>query len=195
MLSRARSRVRQPQQVLPPVTVCREENLFDCDLFLFTASRGVPAVGAAVADVRMAQYESEDRNPKADLTAQMAHIFGISPHAISVPDIDSYVGLMHTLFTLEDRYGLYVEESEGDVCLRVNLRDSQQAAELHRMLYEWQAAANALRKGEITQEAYDQWRYNFPDGDTTRRWVKVPSQRLMDDLVAGLQEHADDDHE
>ena len=77
------------------------------------------------ADVRMAQYESEDRNPKADLTAQMAQIFGVSPHAISVPDIDSYVGLMHTLFTLEDRYGLYVEESEGDVCLRVNLRASR----------------------------------------------------------------------
>ena len=147
------------------------------------------------ADVRMAQYESEDRNPKADLTAQMAQIFGVSPHAISVPDIDSYVGLMHTLFTLEDRYGLYVEESEGDVCLRVNLRDSQQAAELHRMLYEWQAAANALRKGEITQEAYDQWRYNFPDGDTTRRWVKVPSQGLMDDLVAGLQEKPDSHHD
>ena len=84
----------------------------------------------------MEAYESEDRNPKADLTAQMAQIFGVSPHAISVPDIDSYVGLMHTLFTLEDRYGLYVEESEGDVCLWVNLRDSQQAAELHRMLSE-----------------------------------------------------------
>ena len=149
---------------------------------------------ASSADVRMAQYESEDRNPKADLTAQLAQIFGVSPHAISVPDIDSYVGLMHTLFTLEDRYGLRVDESDGDVCLRVNLRESPEAAELHRMLYEWQAAANALKKGEITREAYDQWRYNFPEGDTTRRWVKVPSQRLMDDLVAGLQEHADDDH-
>ena len=88
-----------------------------------------------------------------------------------------------------------VEESNDNVCLRVNLRENLQAAEIHRMLYEWQAAANALRKGEITQEAYDQWRYNFPDGDTTRWWVKVPSQGLMNDLVAGLQEHADDDHE
>ena len=43
---------------LPKVTVCREEDLFDCDLFLFTASRGVPAVGAQVSDVRMAQYEA-----------------------------------------------------------------------------------------------------------------------------------------
>lgn len=42
---------------LPRVTICPQEALFDCDLFLFTASRGVPAVGAAVKDVRMAQFE------------------------------------------------------------------------------------------------------------------------------------------
>ena len=112
-----------------------------------------------------------------------------------MPDIDSYVGLMHALFTLEDRYGFRVEEADGDVCLQVNFRENPQAAEIHRMLYEWQAVANTLRKGEITREAYDQWRYHFPDGDTTRRWVKVPSQGLMDDLAAGLQEHADADHE
>lgn len=42
---------------LPRVTVCEKERLFDCDLFLFTASRGVPAVGSNVSDVRMAQFE------------------------------------------------------------------------------------------------------------------------------------------
>ena len=39
---------------LPPVTVCTEDTLFDCDLLLFTASRGVPPVGSGVADVRLA---------------------------------------------------------------------------------------------------------------------------------------------
>ncbi len=146
---------------------------------------------ASSADVRMAQYESEDRNPKAGLTAH----FGVSPHAVAVPDIDSHVGLMHTLFTPEDRYGFHVEEADGDVCLRVNLRENPQAAETHRMLVGWQAAANALPKGEITREAYDRWRCNFAEGDTARRWVKVPSRRLMDGLAAGLREHADDDHE
>ncbi len=88
-----------------------------------------------------------------------------------------------------------VEGSDGDVCLRVNFRENPQAAEIHRMLYEWQAVANALQKGEITREAYDQWRYNFPEGDTSRRWVKVPSHALMDDPAAGLQSHPDTDHE
>ena len=42
----------------PVITVCREDQLFDCDLFLFTASRGVPPVGQEQVDVRMAQYEA-----------------------------------------------------------------------------------------------------------------------------------------
>lgn len=42
---------------LPRVTICEKDRLFDCDLFLFTASRGVPAVGSNVSDVRMAQFE------------------------------------------------------------------------------------------------------------------------------------------
>ena len=54
------------------------------------------------ADVRLAQYETGSRTPKADLTAALAEVLDVSPHALSVPDIDSYVGLMHTLFTLED---------------------------------------------------------------------------------------------
>lgn len=45
-------------RTLPQVTICPEARLFDCDLFLFTASRGVPPVGSAVQDVRMAQFRS-----------------------------------------------------------------------------------------------------------------------------------------
>lgn len=40
----------------PRVTILPRERLFDCDALLFTASRGVPAVGAEASDVRMAQY-------------------------------------------------------------------------------------------------------------------------------------------
>ena len=50
----------------------------------------------------------------------MADIFEVSPHALAVPDIDSYVGLMHTLFTLEDLYGLHIDEIDGELCLRLD---------------------------------------------------------------------------
>lgn len=42
---------------MPRVRVCQESQLFDCDLFLFTASRGVPPLGSG-GDVRMAQFRA-----------------------------------------------------------------------------------------------------------------------------------------
>ena len=138
------------------------------------------------ADIRMAQYESGSRTPKAELTANLAAALGVSPLALSVPDIDSYLGLMHTLFTMEDRYGLEVCESDGEVHLRVNVRKNKDAAQLHEMLCAWRQAAAMLKAGEITLEEYDRWRYRYPEFDTTQRWAKVPSQGLSDMLVDAL---------
>ena len=135
------------------------------------------------ADIRMAQYESGSRSPKAELTKNLAGALGVSPLALSVPDIDSYLGLMHTLFTLEDRYGLTVETGENGVSLRVDPRKGRDAAELSEMLSAWVQQADKLRNGEISREDYDKWRYNYPKYDETSGYVKVPSQQLSDALV------------
>ena len=45
------------------------------------------------ADVRLAQYETGTRKPKADLTNALAQVLDVSPQALDVPDIDSYIGL------------------------------------------------------------------------------------------------------
>lgn len=42
---------------MPPVHIVEQENLFDCDVFVFAASAGVPPVGEQVGDVRMVQLE------------------------------------------------------------------------------------------------------------------------------------------
>lgn len=41
---------------LPPVEPVAPENLFACDVFIFAATKAIPPVGSAVADVRMAQF-------------------------------------------------------------------------------------------------------------------------------------------
>ncbi len=135
------------------------------------------------ADVRLAQYENGSRTPKADVTAALAQVLDISPKALDVPDIDSYTGLMHTLFTLEDRYGLHIDEADGEVCLKVDVRKNKDAAQLHEMLCAWRQAAALLKAGEITKEDYDRWRYRYPEFDTTQRWAKAPSQALSDMLM------------
>ena len=42
----------------PEVTVVKPEELFDCDMFVFVASKGIPPVGSQVKDVRMYQFEN-----------------------------------------------------------------------------------------------------------------------------------------
>ena len=135
------------------------------------------------ADIRMAQYESGSRSPKAELTENLAGVLGVSPLALSVPDIDSYLGLMHTLFTLEDRYGLKINEMDGEVCLKVDVRKNKDAARLHEMLCSWQQAAAMLEAGEISKEDYDKWRYYSPEFDATQKQAKIMSQGLSDLLI------------
>lgn len=140
------------------------------------------------ADVRMAQYESGTRTPKADLTASLAQALDVSPKALDVPDIDSYVGLMHTLFTLEDLYGLKIGSIDGELCLRLDKFKGKTYDEMSQMLGAWQEQAAKLDAGEITKEEYGQWRYRYPEFDTTRRWAKIPSQELSDFLVDAFKD-------
>jgi transcriptional regulator with XRE-family HTH domain len=140
------------------------------------------------ADVRMAQYESGTRTPKADLTKALANALEVSPYALDVPDIDSNIGLMHTLFTLEDLHGLSVAEVDGEVCLKLDKSKGKVYHEMSQMLFAWLEQAKKLDAGEITKEEYDQWRYRYPEFDTPQRWVNVPSQKLTDRLFSDLKD-------
>jgi hypothetical protein len=139
------------------------------------------------ADVRIAQYESGTRTPKEKLTADIAHALEVSPQALALPDIDSYVGLAHTLFALEDLYGLYISAIDGELCLRLDKLKGTTYPSMFEMFYAWQQEAEKLRSGEITKEEYDQWRYTYPELDTTGRWAKVPSKELSDFLTKNLR--------
>ena len=135
------------------------------------------------SDVRVAQYETEARTPKADLVKEMAQIFGVSPRAINVPNIDSYLGLMHTLFALEDMYGIKIGEIDGELCLRLD----KSKGTTYEPFHTWQQMAAKLESGEISQEEYDNWRYNYPELDTSEIRAKVPSLELSDELIKALK--------
>ena len=126
------------------------------------------------ADVRMAQYESEDRTPKADLTAALAEALDVSPKAIAIPDIDSMDGLMHTLFALEDRKLIRILDTDGLICIRANIFEGgSQAADFEQRLRAWQEQSAMLRREEITKEDYDRWRYRYPEFDDTRIHIAI----------------------
>jgi hypothetical protein len=55
------------------------------------------------------------------------------------------------------------------------------------MFHAWQEQAAKLEQGEITKEEYDQWRYKYPELDTSKHWAKVPSQAVSDMLMEEFQ--------
>ena len=55
---------------MPEVKVVKPEELFDCDMFVFVASKGIPPVGSGIKDVRMYQFENNAKIVKH--YAQMA---------------------------------------------------------------------------------------------------------------------------
>ena len=139
------------------------------------------------ADVRLAQYENGSRTPKADVTAALAQVLDVSPKALDVPDIDSYTGLMHTLFDLEDRYGLTIETRDGEVLFRIDPRKGKDATRISELVCAWAAIAKKYHAGEISRDEYDKWRYYYPQYDDTQITTKVPSQELSDAMVKALK--------
>lgn len=121
---------------------------------------GLPQVSA---EVRITQYETTGRSPRPDLTERIADVLNVSPLALNVPDIDTDLGLIHTLFALEDMYGLKITEIDGAPCLRINLHHDPSPISLFRMFNAWLEQSKKLESGEITKEEYDQWRYRFPE--------------------------------
>lgn len=145
------------------------------------------------ADVRLAQYETGTRTPKADLTAALAQVLDVSPQALSVPDIDSYIGLMHTLFTLEDRYGLTIVKTENGISMYADPRKGTDADELSEMLNAWAEQSEKYHNGDINRDEYDKWRYNYPKYDETSGFVKVPSQNLSNAMVEAFKDRLKND--
>lgn len=134
------------------------------------------------ADIRMAQYESGTRVPKEDLTEKIADALNVSSAALNVPDIESEVGVMHTLFALEDLYGLKIDEVDGEPVIRLN-RNNKEFLNMMKMFTAWQAEAQKWRDGEITKEEYDQWRYSYPELDTSGMFHKIEVSEELSDLL------------
>ena len=128
------------------------------------------------ADIRMAQYESGTRTPKEKLVSDLANALEVSPKALDVPEIDTHIGLMHTLFVLEDLYGLKINSIDGEFCLTLDKTNGTYLS-MFDMFSSWQQEAEKLKRGEITKEEYDDWRYNYPRIQAERFKAQLDARR------------------
>ena len=114
------------------------------------------------ADVRIAQYESGKRTPKEKMIANIAYTLDVSPNALTLPDIDSYIGLAHTLFALEDLYGFKINNVDGELCITLDKSRGSTYASMFDIFHAWYKEATKFKTGEITENDYNTWRYTYP---------------------------------
>lgn len=135
------------------------------------------------ADVRMAQYETGIRTPKEKLITNIAEVLDVSPDALNIPDIDNYQGLIHTLFALEDIYGIKINNDHGHIFIDLDNSRSDSYLQTLSLLNAWSEESEKLKSGEITQEEYDAWRYNYPKYSAERSKAdtdEIRNKRKMD---------------
>ena len=110
------------------------------------------------ADVRIAQYESSTRTPKADMRNRLAEALDINyryffdSHQYAAEDI------MFLLFELDDNHDLKLIPSEDggkvDIHIPYPLVDD--------LLLVWMEQKRMLADGGITKEQYTEWKLNWP---------------------------------
>ena len=87
---------------------------------------------------------------------------------------------MHTFFALEDIYGLTIDKIDDTVCLHLDKNVSKPGSTLWDLLDDWYVMKDKLAHGRITQEEYDNWRYNFSLKDSSSIHASAPSQELTE---------------
>ena len=129
---------------------------------------------SGLSEPAIRNYELGNRYPNAIQLEKIAGALGISPLAIAAPDFDSYVGLMHSLFQLEDLYGLKPRNIDGRIFLEFDVEPT--SAVLSNVGY-WNKELESLKNGAISQEEYDEWRYSFPRLEAERTTEKLRNKR------------------
>jgi transcriptional regulator with XRE-family HTH domain len=133
------------------------------------------------SDVRMAQYESGSRTPKEKMIADLANVLGVCPQALTIPDIESYTGLAHTLFALEDLYGFKINSIDDELCLTLDKSKGTAYLSIFDMFNAWQQESEKRASGEITEDEYNTWRYNYPKAETERTKAALDKLRVEKD--------------
>ena len=102
---------------LPSVEAVSGEQLFDCDVFIFAATRSIPAVGSSIRDVRMAQFDAN--RPLVENFARQARKANFSGLFMVLSDpIDplckaAWLASNHNEDGVFDNLGLLPEQVQG----------------------------------------------------------------------------------
>lgn len=105
-------------------------------------------------------YELGNRTPNLDQLQVIADALQINVYALADPSIDSYTGAIHTLFAMEETYGLHpITDEDGQVYLTV---DYQKGGALQDSIEAWSRMYELLMKNNISEQEYREQKAKYP---------------------------------
>ena len=140
------------------------------------------------ADIRMAQYESGSRTPKEDLIKALAGVLEVSPLALRIPEIDSELGFIHTLFAVEDLHGVRVKKTKTKYISSLTVISRMLTALFSECLLLGQSKLKNTEAARFPKSNMMNRVIPIPKKAITQRWTKVPSQELINALVEQFKE-------
>ena len=112
------------------------------------------------ASSRIFQYESGLRNPTEETIIKLSNIFGISRYVFEVQDLTSELVLIHVLFELENIWDVDIKQIDSYFSLQFG-DDEAVNPTLFNHLSSWREMKEKYKKGEITAEAYNEWKNTY----------------------------------
>lgn len=136
------------------------------------------------ADVRVRQYESDEKLPRKENINVIAKVLNVNPRNFTGYEGDTAEDIMQTLFWIDEEYSGFVNitplekssdsvsTSAGSETLKYNESDNWPAYSpmglwfndslVNDFLREWSTRKEEFRKREITEDEYFEWKLNWP---------------------------------
>ena len=112
------------------------------------------------ADIRIAQYESSTRTPKADMRDKLGEAMGINPRYFYDSDLYSAEDIMFMLFELDGVHKVDLNPFHDGTRVRVNVHVDYNLVD--DFLVDWLKKKKALAAGELTKHDYTEWILTWP---------------------------------
>ncbi|MBP3818268.1 MAG: helix-turn-helix transcriptional regulator [Butyrivibrio sp.] len=138
---------------------------------------------------RVQQYENGWRKPKIPLLKKIAAALGVETIALMDPTTDSYIGVMHTLFQLEESFDLKLIKKDG--CLYLQFGDGRVDG-MNHYLSRWYDIRQNLEKASSDLSPADQrkmifdynmFEWTYPSGiskSSGKKYDEHPINRIQE---------------
>lgn len=132
-----------------------------------------------LTDVRIRQYELNNRTPKEDTLRLIAEVLEVNYHSLCEPTIDTAEEVIFSLFELEEHYPFslhpipVVTNDKSKEQIGITFEETW----INEFLMEWKLRKKELQTGKISQKEYEEWKWNWPQtsdhcekGIPERKW-------------------------